>query len=422
MRFRIPPFFPPYAVLVLVIAYAIGSLWLGLSRLDVITELTAANARNRATLHDLQALSAAVIDIEMAGRGFALTADESYLEPLERGRRQIPLLLSDLRDRMRDDTVELGLVEEVVSMIAVRTTITLADIERKRAAPDQPYEKTFGGRGKDSSEAIRRILATLEAREQDEIGQVRQAFADAIDAIRQELYLNAGVTLLLVIALFMAVRRLRSFIPEAPGTASGGTVEIAAGASPVAKDGGVGTLLYDALLRARLAAASAPAESNQGKHLRSLTVAMEQALNAHSIAYGLDETPPGANGVARAMAILAEAYSHANGLTIKTTIDKSASVRDLQKAFLIFRSAEWALEVITLRKRTGNVALTITTSKGHVLLRIEALTDDPKVPVTLTPKESEEANALRQGIAAVAGTFIVDEGPTGFSLALTVPA
>ena len=155
MRFRIPPFFPPYAVLVLVITYAIGSLWLGLSRLGVITELTAANARNRATLHNLQALSAAVIDIEMAGRGFALTADESYLEPLERGRRQIPLLLSDLRDRMRDDTVELGLVEEVVSMIAVRTTITLADIERKRAAPDQPYEKTFGARGKDSSEAIR---------------------------------------------------------------------------------------------------------------------------------------------------------------------------------------------------------------------------------------------------------------------------
>jgi hypothetical protein len=122
------------------------------------------------------------------------------------------------------------------------------------------------------------------------------------------------------------------------------------------------------------------------------------------------------------MTILAEAYSKANGLTIKKTIDQSASVPDLQKAFLIFRSAEWALEVITLRKRTGVVALTITGSKGQVLLRIEALTDDPKLPVTLTPKESEEANALRQGIAAVGGTFIVDEGPTGFSLALTVPA
>jgi hypothetical protein len=77
MRFRIPPFFPPYAVLVLVITYAIGSLWLGLSRLDAITERTDATARNGATVHDLQALLAAVNDIETAGRGFALTADES---------------------------------------------------------------------------------------------------------------------------------------------------------------------------------------------------------------------------------------------------------------------------------------------------------------------------------------------------------
>ena len=422
MHFRIPPFFPPYAVLVLVIAYAIGSLWLGLSRLDAIAELTAANARNRATMHDIQALSAAVADIETAGHGFALTVDESYLEPLERGRRQIPILLSALRDRMRDDTVELGLIQELVPLVAERTTRTLAGIERKRITPDQPYEAAFGSGGKELSAEIRRIFVALEAREQDEIGQVRQTFEKAIVGIRRGLYLMAGVTLLLVVALFMAVRRLRSFIPETPDAVSGSTVDIAAGASPAAKDAGVGTLLHDALLRARLAAASTPAESSHGKHLRSLIVAMEQALGAHSVAYGQDETPAGAHGVARAMSILADAYSKANGLKIKTTIDQSASVQDLQKAFLIFRSAEWALEVITVRKRTGGVTLTITGSKGQILLKIEALTDDPKLPVTLTPKETEEANALRQGIVAMAGTFIVDEGPAGFSLALTVPA
>ena len=55
-------------------------------------------------------------------------------------------------------------------------------------------------------------------------------------------------------------------------------------------------------------------------------------------------------------------------------------------------------------------------------LRIHALTDDPETPVTLTPKESEEARALEQGITALAGTFIGGEGPTGFSLTLTVPS
>ena len=207
MRFRIPPFFPPYAVLMLVIAYAVGSLWLGLSRQDAITALTDATARNAATVHDLKALLAAVNDIETAGRGFALTADESYLETFERGRQRIPGLLSDLRDRMRDDAVELGLVEELVSLIAERTMITVAGIERKRSAPAQPYEMQFGGRGNATSEEIRTIVGTLEARELDELRQVRETLARNMAAARVDLYLMAGVTLLLVMSLFMAWSR-----------------------------------------------------------------------------------------------------------------------------------------------------------------------------------------------------------------------
>ncbi len=94
MRFRIPPFLPPYAVLLLVITYAVGALWLGLARLDAITQLTDARAERR-DREGPQGLLAAVTDIETAGRGYALTADESYLEPFERARRRVPLLLSE---------------------------------------------------------------------------------------------------------------------------------------------------------------------------------------------------------------------------------------------------------------------------------------------------------------------------------------
>jgi len=135
MRIRIPPLLPPYIVLALVITYAVGSLWLGLARIDAITQLTEAAAENAATAKDLNDLLAAVNDIENAGRGYALTADESYLEPFERGRRRVPALLSELRDKMRDDKVELALIEDLVSLIAERTTITVTGIERKRNAP-----------------------------------------------------------------------------------------------------------------------------------------------------------------------------------------------------------------------------------------------------------------------------------------------
>ncbi len=121
MRIRIPPFLPPYAVLFLVVAYALGSLWLGLARFDAITRLTESAAQKAATLYDLQDLLHAVHYFEAAGRGFALRADDSYLEPFERERRRIPDLLSGLRDKVRGDESEIALIEDLVPMIADRS-------------------------------------------------------------------------------------------------------------------------------------------------------------------------------------------------------------------------------------------------------------------------------------------------------------
>lgn len=421
MRIRIPPLLPPYIVLALVITYAVGSLWLGLARLDAITQLTDAAAQNAATANDLNDLLAAVNDIENAGRGFALTADESYLEPFERGRRRVPALLSELRDKMRDDKVELSLIEDLVSLIAERTTITVAAIERKRSAPDKLLTTPFGRRGKESGEEIRKIVATLEAREQDELSQLRQALAKALDEARGGLYLTAGVTMLLVISLFLAVRRLRSFIHMPIVAGAGREVEAAPIPASGTGDAAIGTLLHDALLRARLAAASASADQDADKRQHSLVRAVEHALEAHSTAQLHADAPPEPSGVVDALFALASAYSTPQGVTIRTTIDRKIEIRDLQKAFLVLRSAEWALEAITLRKRTGEVTLSLTTGEGRIALHVQALTDNPRPTVTLSRNEAEEANALRQGTLTLAGAFVVDEGPTGFSLTLAIP-
>ena len=420
MRLRIPPFLPPYAVLLLVVTYAVGALWLGLERVEAITRLSDAAQQNAETAKDLKDLLSAVTDIETAGRGYALTADETYLEPFERARRRVPVLLSGLRDKMRDDNVELGLIEDLVSLIAERTTITVTGIERKRAAPDKPYEMTFGRRGKESSDAIRTIIATLEAREQDELSQLRTTLARTLDGARGDLYVAAGVTLLLVVCLFLAVRRLRSFMPPPPVAEPRHDVEIASPPSPMASDVELDARLRDALLRARLADAE-PSESSGAEHQRSLVGSLERALAAHASAQQRDpdHTAP---SIAQALTAIGQGYSTPGGLTVKLTIDRTIRVADPQKAFLVLRSAEWALEAITRRKRAGEVTLSFTTSGDSLSLRVLGLTDNSGAPVALTPRESEEANALRQGVAAVAGAFAADEGPTGFSLTLTIPS
>jgi CHASE3 domain sensor protein len=97
MRFRIPPFLPPYAVLLLVVTYAVAALWLGLARVDAITRVSDAASQNYETAKDLKDLMAAVADMETAGRGYVLTADESYLEPFTRASGRVTLLICGTR-------------------------------------------------------------------------------------------------------------------------------------------------------------------------------------------------------------------------------------------------------------------------------------------------------------------------------------
>src|SRR5262249_379242 len=129
----------------------------------------------------------------------------------------------------------------------------------------------------------------------------------------------------------------------------------------------------------------------------------------------------GEKGIVAALTRLQQAYSHYKGVAIKATIDQSARVADPQKSFLVYRSAEWALEAILHRKRAGEVELQLVVNRNGLFLRVHAFIDNSNQPAALTPKEKEEAGALRQGLAALGGSFDLGEAPTGFSLALHVP-
>ena len=131
MRFRIPPLLPPYAVLALVIAYAVAALWFGLARQDAIARLSESTERNAKALHDLEGLLNAVSDIESAAQGYALTSDAIYRQALELARRRIPSLLAELRDKARDNAADLALIESLVPLVSERATLASAGIDGK---------------------------------------------------------------------------------------------------------------------------------------------------------------------------------------------------------------------------------------------------------------------------------------------------
>jgi hypothetical protein len=85
---------------------------------------------------------------------------------------------------------------------------------------------------------------------------------------------------LLAFLLFLAVRRLKAFIPPEVRVDQANPIDL----QPVAvtMDGRVATLLQDALLRTRLAAAAAPRDSAAHERLGALVAAMEHARDEHA--------------------------------------------------------------------------------------------------------------------------------------------
>jgi CHASE3 domain sensor protein len=419
-RLRLPAFLPAYAVLALVAAYAVASLWLGLARLDAVLRFVESGAHAATTMDELASLRTAIGDIETGSRGFALTADASYLESFERGRRAVPPLLAQLRDRLREQTADLAAVEALVPLIAEQTVISAAAIEKKRTTPDQPYDAEFARRGKDSSDRIRAIVGALATREQEALTRDRQMLDAKVRDARRDIYLMAALTLLLAAALLLAVRRIRAFVPGPRGPLTAGTVDVGAAAPTRPPDAVAGTLLRDALLRLRLAAAADP----MGDPRRQTLVATLEQAAAEADAVAVAEGAPRRDerDLAAAIAALVQPYAQPDGVRFRTTIDRDCRVEDPQVAFLVVRAIEWALEAIALRKRRGEIRLQVAASGGVVRVRAVAIADHPDLRATLTPREREEAYALSQGLAARGGTLVATEGPTGFELTVEVPA
>lgn len=415
MRLRIPPLLPTYVLLVLVVVFAVGSLWVGLGQLDTIERLAESRAESAATVQELQSLAGTLNDIVTSAQGYARNGASENLDLFERARRAVPTQLTRLRDRMRDSPSELALVERLVPLIARTTTLADAAIERLRAAPaSEAMEAPAAYR--DSVEAIRAIIANLESREQDDLAHDGRALTAALSSAQILQFALAGLSVLLVGLLFVAARRLSSFIPPAPRVDAAASVELD-GESPAASNARIAMLLDDAVARARLVVAAARDDPAAVESLRSSIEAIERtALAPHG------EPRPGAPTVVDGLALLARAYSQPGGLTVEPTLDRSVAISGREKAFVVDRVAEWGLEAVARRKRRGEITLAFSCNEeGAASLRVLALLDPPDVPLRLSPREREEADFLQHAAASLGGRLAVTHGPTGFALVLTVP-
>ena len=169
------------------------------------TARTRANAlRTNTTLEligTLRATLAATVDVETAGRGFALTGDDAFLEPYAKALPVISDSLAALRANVADDAEQgrrLAALEPVVSERIAQTERVIAlrrngDLAGAQAA-------VSGGFGKRAQDEIRRLVGAMEGAERTRY-QDRQSSSMRTAVVNQAVILGGTATALVVVGL-----------------------------------------------------------------------------------------------------------------------------------------------------------------------------------------------------------------------------
>lgn len=177
----------------------------------VFTIVSLEDATQEARLHErvatrAQRVGALVVDGETAVRGYTLTREDRFLEPLEIAQREMPVVSGQLLTDARTDQ-ERRLADQLTTEASgYFVDYALPTIDLARNNPTQARRVIVSEAGKRRVDAIRMQVAGL-ARAADAAAQSRQDEANARGTIARIVAVVAG--LLIVLVLVMLQRRLQ---------------------------------------------------------------------------------------------------------------------------------------------------------------------------------------------------------------------
>ncbi len=166
--------------------------------------------RTHEVIEAVQGLLSGLQDAETGQRGFLITGEQSYLEPYERGRTRVQWLLARLDELTRDDPELRQSIEQLRPLVAGKL-VELEHTVALRRSGAGGFEKARAAvltdAGKRLMDVLRVKIADLRAHEQQLLeGRVRASAAAARTAIVSSVA-GLAVSLGLLVAAFVALRR-----------------------------------------------------------------------------------------------------------------------------------------------------------------------------------------------------------------------
>lgn len=403
-----------FGVLLLVFAavYTAVSAWMTFGRIAQLQHAGQSATQSQQIRSALNAFLVAVLDVESATRGFTLSGDPTTLVLFDAGRRQVPTLLDELRDLLRDNPVQLARVQQLVPLVAEHIAVSELAIAHRRSqpgdAPDAPY---VGNGAANPIASIRRIVDEIDVDERRDLVDRKIRWGRELDRSR-ETEVVAVLSSFLVIALSgWALIRLRRYVP--PGAPDlqeipNATAEFAADprvASDVfvAPQCGVGARLHDALTHAQLARDAFEQDSREWTRLEGLRQGISEALERHDRVVE-EMTLPAMQriGLTAALQGMVDRYRRHDLFEPRESIDFSLRVPDTGHAYLLYQAAEWALEILAHRATGGAVTVGLTGAPDALVLRI--VSPHSRL-VALTPGEQQAAAAIAIALRHAGGTW-----------------
>jgi len=155
------------ALLALALAITSAGLVLALRARQDLIESARQVARTYEILESLDGLFADMLDVETGQRGFVITGDERYLEPMRLATDRVSSDLAALDDAIRDPRVRASL-DELVQHVEHKLALSREVVGRRRSEGFEAAAATIEAlQGKETMDQIRRLVDAMRGRERE---------------------------------------------------------------------------------------------------------------------------------------------------------------------------------------------------------------------------------------------------------------
>ncbi|HSN28260.1 MAG TPA: ATP-binding protein [Kofleriaceae bacterium] len=195
------------ALVIVLVAFALvcATSWIGAG---MMSDSVTSQRKTMEVTHRLDAVLEDLIDVETGVRGFSLTGEERYLEPYDRGIRDLPGHLALVHAAVADEPEQkarAAALDDIVRRRAAHATDTVN--ERRIQGLESSIARTKTGEAAALMDQARSVIAEMQRTESTQLDAESQRFLGRSHAARWLIVGSTVVIAALGIAVLLAFRR-----------------------------------------------------------------------------------------------------------------------------------------------------------------------------------------------------------------------